>query len=68
MSRFPFTAGHTFDLILRAGSDSLLMEIDGASFCTFIYRPIIKPREANSITVIGDLTIHKFDFLESTTS
>ncbi|KAH7712140.1 Galactoside-binding lectin family protein [Aphelenchoides avenae] len=64
MGRFPFTPGHTFDLVLTAETDHVKVEVDGSSVCTFRYRPNLKAREVNTVTVVGDVCIQKFDFFE----
>uniref|UniRef100_A0A914CYU0 Galectin n=1 Tax=Acrobeloides nanus TaxID=290746 RepID=A0A914CYU0_9BILA len=63
MNSFPFSPGITFDMIVTAAPDHLKVEVNGSHFCNFTYRPNIKPGEVDTITVVGDLTIQKFELL-----
>jgi hypothetical protein len=61
ISKFPFTQGITFDLKINLGSEFLTAELDGQRIFTFNYRPSIYLKEVNVISIIGDLSIQKFE-------
>uniref|UniRef100_A0A914Y7E5 Galectin n=1 Tax=Panagrolaimus superbus TaxID=310955 RepID=A0A914Y7E5_9BILA len=61
ISKFPFTQGITFDLIISLGSEFLTAELDGQRIFTFNYRPGIYLNEVNIVSITGDLNVQKFE-------
>ncbi|VDN21431.1 unnamed protein product, partial [Cylicostephanus goldi] len=59
-SNFPFSKGLTSDILFTAYGSSLAVDVDGAHFVKFNYRPGDDPSKIDKVTVVGDCVLQRF--------
>ncbi|CAI5451012.1 unnamed protein product [Caenorhabditis angaria] len=58
---FPFHRGITHDVLFTAYGKSVTVDVDGSPFVKFVYRESDSPCEVDSVTVEGDVLLHRFE-------
>ncbi|CAJ0590612.1 unnamed protein product [Cylicocyclus nassatus] len=59
-ANFPFSKGLTSDILFTAYGSSLAVDVDGAHFVKFNYRPGDDPSKIDKVTVNGDCVLQRF--------